>query len=86
MTVLSVVLGFCVTTAFIEYTGATICPFIGLGVTGLATIIAGRWMPSKTRKGAEMASRWEAFKRYLREIERYTDLDEATDLFERYLP
>jgi uncharacterized membrane protein len=78
--------GFFMLAALSEYTGATICPFIGIGITAIGMIILGQAMPAKTRKGAEQAARWEAFKRYLKEIERYTDLSEATDQFEKYLP
>jgi hypothetical protein len=49
-------------------------------------IFVGQVMPAKTRKGSELAARWKAFRRYLREIERYTDLAQATDQFEKYLP
>jgi uncharacterized membrane protein len=69
-----------------EPSGAIICPFISLGVTGIALIITGQVMPAKTRRGAEETAKWKAFRRYLREIERYTNLEEATDQFDRYLP
>ncbi len=42
-------------------------------------------MPQKTRVGAEAAVRWRAFKRYLQSIERHETLEEARDLFDRYL-
>ncbi len=73
-------------STLIEFTEAALCPVMGIGVFCVALIIVGRYMPAKTRKGAEEAARWAAFKRYLAEIERYTDLREATDQFERYLP
>ena len=69
-----------------ETTGAIICPFISMAVTAVALIIAGQVMPAKTRQGAEETAKWKAFRRYLREIERHTDLEEATDQFDRYLP
>jgi hypothetical protein len=43
-------------------------------------------MPVKTRTGAEEAAKWRAFKRYLKDIDRYAQLEEATDQFDRYLP
>ena len=69
-----------------EYTAAVVCPFVGVGVTAIGLAVVGQWMPSKTRKGAEQAARWEAFRRYLSNIEDYTKLSEAADQFERYLP
>jgi uncharacterized membrane protein len=68
---------------------------VGLGVIALgvsilvgavALVVVGQAMPAKTQKGAEATARWRAFRRYLKEIERYTDLQTATELFERYLP
>jgi hypothetical protein len=69
-----------------QYAGAVICPFMGLGITAIGIAMVGQWMPVKTRSGAKQAAHWEAFRRYLKDIERYTELDEATDQFERYLP
>jgi uncharacterized membrane protein YgcG len=43
-------------------------------------------MPAKTRKGSEEAAKWQAFRTYLANIEKYRDLKEATDQFEKYLP
>jgi uncharacterized membrane protein len=62
------------------------CPAVGLLVGAVGLAIVGQVMPAKTQKGAEATARWRAFKRYLQEIERYTDLETATALFERYLP
>jgi len=78
--------GMCLVIALSEYTGMTVCPAIGIGVTALGMVIVGQWMPAKTRKGAKQAAWWGAFKHYLAEIERYTDLSQATDTFEKYLP
>ena len=84
--VLVVFVGLCALSMLQQYTSAVICPAVGLGVSALATIIVGQFMPAKTRKGADMAARWAAFKRYLADAERYTNLAEATELFDRYLP
>lgn len=75
-----------VSALLIEWVDTIWCPAIGLVVGGVALVIVGQAMPRKTRKGAEATARWRAFKRYLQEIERYTDLETATELFERYLP
>ncbi|CAN5582139.1 hypothetical protein BH23CHL5_BH23CHL5_21490 [soil metagenome] len=52
----------------------------------LATTWVSSHMPRKTRKGAEAASKWSAFKRYLDDIELYEELGEHTEIFDRYLP
>ncbi len=66
--------------------GASVCPSLGLAVTGLAFMVASRYMPRKTPQGSEEAARWRAFKRYLQNIEKYAKLEEAKEIFERYLP
>ena len=40
--------------------------------------------PNQERLGR--GSRWRAFKRYLQNLEKYTKVEEATEIFERYLP
>ena len=59
---------------------------VAVGIVGAVLTIVGANMPVRTRKGAEMRQRVNAFKRYLENIERYTDLKTATDQFDRYLP
>lgn len=59
-----------------------------LVLVGLAFVV-GRLsgaMPRKTRAGAEAAAKWQAFRKYLDDIERYEDLSEARATFDRYLP
>ena len=63
-----------------------ICPSLALGATAVIAFVVSRYMPAKTAKGAEAAAQWMAFKKYLQEIERYTKLEEATEIFEKYLP
>ena len=58
----------------------------GPGLFGLGLIIISYFMPKKTQKGADEAAKWKAFFTYLKDIEQYTDLEKATELFERYLP
>ncbi len=55
-------------------------------ITAAAFAITAPHMPVRTPKGAEMRMRLEAFKRYLANLEQYTQLQEAKDWFERYLP
>lgn len=52
-------------------------------------ILGGRvatHMPRKTMKGAEAAAKWEAFRRYLKEIDQHVNLEESKAIFEKYLP
>lgn len=63
-----------------------ICPSLALGATAVIAFVVSRYMPAKTAKGAEAAAQWMAFKEYLQEIERHTKLEEATEIFEKYLP
>ena len=67
-------------------TPAVFCIPVAGALIGVATLLTGRAMPRKTQKGATAAARWNAFKRYLQEIERHTDLNEAAAQFEAYLP
>jgi len=84
--VMAGVFGFFMLVSFSQYSGAVICPPVGLGIAAIALIIVGHYMPRKTPQGAEAAARWKAFRRYLQEIEKYTNLAEAKEIFEKYLP
>jgi uncharacterized membrane protein YgcG len=80
-------LSFCASTAFLsELTSYAICIPIALASVAVSFFIIARNMPARTRKGADMRMRAEAFKRYLQNIEKYTDIKESKDLFEKYLP
>ncbi len=68
------------------YAGALTCLPLALGVSGVAALVAGSFMPAKTRAGAEAAERWKAFKNYLARIDQLKDIKESSDLFEKYLP
>ena len=59
---------------------------VAVVLTGLALIILGQYMPAKTRKGALEAAKWNAFREYLKNIDRYTEVEAATKQFDRYLP
>ncbi|MCS6774048.1 MAG: DUF2207 domain-containing protein [Thermoflexales bacterium] len=69
-----------------ELTSFAICLPLALGVTAVGFWLIAPHMPVRTRAGAEMRMRVAAFKRYLQNIEKYTELDKHTELFERYLP
>ncbi|MCS6844923.1 MAG: DUF2207 domain-containing protein [Caldilineales bacterium] len=72
--------------ALIQYTGLAFCVPIPLVLAAVGLAVLSRHMPRKTAKGAEEAAKWLAFKRYLENIEKYTQVAEATDLFDKYLP
>lgn len=63
-----------------------VLPPFALGLVAVAGMIIGPAMPAKTRKGAEEAAKWKAFYEYLLNLEKYTQVEEATEQFERYLP
>lgn len=69
-----------------QWTDLALCPVGGLAFTFIGLIVLGRAMPRKTEKGSEAAARWRAFRRYLENIEKYTDLEKAREIFDRYLP
>jgi uncharacterized membrane protein YgcG len=71
------VLGTDITTA--------VCPSFAIGLTGIAFLIVSRYMPAKSQKGTETAAQWQAFKHYLKNIDEYRNLEEAGDIFEKYL-
>ena len=80
------VLGFFLVAGLGQYSSAVICVPLGLGIAAVAMIIAARYMPRKTEKGADASARWLAFKRYLQNLEKYTKVEEATDIFDSFLP
>jgi len=69
-----------------DFTETVLCIPAALGVTGIFLLIGGQAMPAKTLKGKEAAMKWEAFREYLRNLEKYSGVEEAADQFERYLP
>ncbi len=59
---------------------------LSIGFVGLVALIAGNVMPAKTRKGSEEAAKWRAFYEYLQNLEKYSDVAEASKHFDDYLP
>ncbi len=84
--VFSVIIGFVLLALTGEYSGMAICPTISMILTAIGLVIVGRHMPRKTKAGAEAAARWLAFKRYLKNIEKYGGLETAKEQFDKYLP
>jgi hypothetical protein len=80
------ILSFFALGSFVSGVGTLICPSLGLLLTAAVLFGFSRYMPAKTEKGAVASAQWLAFKRYLQDIEKYTDLQEARDIFDQYLP
>ena len=59
---------------------------IGLTLMAGAFYLVSKHMPVRTRAGAEMRARLEAFQRYLASVEKYTDVAQAKDIYANYLP
>jgi uncharacterized membrane protein YgcG len=64
---------------------ALMCIPLALGLTGVMAVIVGQHMPAKTRKGAEDAAKWNAFREYIRNLDKYGNLEEAAQHFDDYL-
>ncbi|MFQ5575969.1 MAG: DUF2207 domain-containing protein [Anaerolineae bacterium] len=84
--VMSIIIGVALFILTVQYSGLAICPSVAMIITAISLIIVGRHMPKKTRRGAEEAAKWLAFKRYLKNIAQYGNLEEAKSQFEKYLP
>ncbi|HNP72781.1 MAG TPA: DUF2207 domain-containing protein, partial [Kouleothrix sp.] len=65
-----------------------LAPLVGFVIIALAIgfLILSRYMPRKTQQGAVAAAKWQAFRRYLERIDKYTNVAQAKEQFERYLP
>lgn len=75
--------GLCGTTAV---GWAAYAPPGGLALVGLMLMGVSRWMPQRTTLGIEEAARWRAFRRYLKNIEQFGDLEAAQTALDRYFP
>jgi uncharacterized membrane protein YgcG len=84
--VLSAGIGMIVTAALSDLVSMALCPFMSLGMVSVVLILISGVMPAKTRKGAEEAKKWEAFKKYLEDVEQYVDIETVTEQFDEYLP
>ncbi len=83
--IVAVALFFCVAVPFVDQVDTLLCPFVALGGVSLVLIAMSGRMPAKTRKGAEEAAKWWAFKTYLQNIQRYADINNSTSQFQKYL-
>lgn len=79
-------IGFVLFGALVDISPLAFCPLVAFGLIGGALIIMAQFMPKRTDSGATAKAKWEAFKRYLANIEKYTNVAEAKELFDKYLP
>lgn len=70
----------------LSFAWSAIAPWLLLFILAGAVMYLARFMPRKTPQGAEAAARWNAFRRYLEHIDRYTNVASAKEQFEKYLP
>ncbi len=61
-------------------------PPVGLAVVGLMLIGISRWMPQRTTLGIEEAARWRAFRRYLKNLKQFGDLESAQAVLDLHFP
>lgn len=80
------VVGGMLAALFGDLTGAAVLPGVGLGVTAIGLLILSQSMPRKSAHGAEVATRWRAFKRYLQNMDKYSDLAAQKAIWDRWLP
>lgn len=85
LVVLAFLGGFGLISVMEDSVGVLLClPGALLGV-GVLAMVVGQHMPAKTRKGAEEAAKWRAFREYLANLEKYSDVQSASSLFDQYL-
>ncbi|MGD2178079.1 MAG: DUF2207 domain-containing protein [Anaerolineae bacterium] len=61
-------------------------PPVGLVLVGLMLMVVSRWMPQRTTLGIEEAARWRAFRRYLKNLKQFGNLEAAQAVLDRYFP
>ncbi len=86
MTALGLVGSILCALIFEAYTDVACLPPLALAGVGVLMAVLSTTRPRWTPRGAEDASRWQAFRRYLQQIEQYADLAAAKGIFDRYLP
>ncbi len=59
---------------------------IGFAVYGAAMFGFAAVMPAKTRRGAQQAAKWKAFREYLRRLQKNGEVREAVARFDEFLP
>lgn len=70
----------------LPFSAIGLAPWVVLLLLAAVAMYLARFMPQKTPQGAQAVARWNAFRRYLEQIEKYTNVADAKDQFEKYLP
>ncbi|NWG15096.1 MAG: DUF2207 domain-containing protein [Chloroflexi bacterium] len=86
MFVVALIAGFGGFTLIEQISPTLLCVPAAFAFIGLAAMIVGQHMPAKTRQGSENAAKWRAFREYLQNLDKYSDLKEAAGHFDDYLP
>jgi hypothetical protein len=60
-------------------------PLIAIGLVGAAMVVISGAMKSRTALGEQTAAKWKAFRTYLQNIKKYTDIQQSSDQFEKYI-
>jgi hypothetical protein len=84
--IVALIAGWIAIEALADIDLAILIPIAALLAIGLLVGMVARVMPQKTHAGAEAAAMWRAFRNYLAAIDRFEHLEQAQELFERYLP
>lgn len=84
--VVGVVLGIAALILGSQLSPLTVGPALPVALFGLGLLLMSPHMPARTRKGAEEAAKWQAFQKYLSNIQHYKDVATVADQFEKYLP
>lgn len=82
---LAVLLGFLLSGETENISTLLLCLPASLGATGIAAIIASQHMPAKTYEGALEAAKWNAFREFMRNVEKYKDVEDVATNFDEYL-
>lgn len=85
-TLLIGVLGLFVYLWIADYAPYAICVWLALLVLAFAPVVLSGALPKRTAQGVTLAALVRAFKRYLENIDQYTQVAAAKDQFEKYLP
>lgn len=78
--------GLCAYCAAFIFAPLAFFPLFALELFFIGLLGLSRVMPQRTAAGATAFAKWNAFKRYLAQVEKYTSLDQAQDQFAKYLP
>jgi hypothetical protein len=84
--VLGAVLFFLGMTVGLLFSPLMMLPGIAVVIVGIGATVTAGAMPRKTDFGSEEAEKWRAFARYLQQMQKYTDVQAASDKFQKYLP